>query len=297
MSQNGARRALTPDSIKLKRLLDAMRQKMNLNEFIRNDPVQFVHRFKDKEDIEIAGFFSAHLAFGRVGIIIKNLEKLFGIMEWHPTNFIKRFSDRGERHFSHFAHRFVRGKDIVKFIYALKEIYLKKGGLEEFFMSGFSSSDSNVLNAIQEFSHNFYSLGAIKKINKKEYPGIYFLIPPPGSHSAYKRLNLFLRWMVRSENGLDTGLWTRIKPSQLIIPLDTHIARLSKNLGLTTRKTQDMKMAIEITENLKKLDPEDPLKYDFVLCHMGISEGCTGVYNKKICPRCSVVDLCLFFIK
>ncbi len=290
-------RALTPDFVKLKQFLDAMRQKMVVNEFIKNDPVQFVHRFKDKEDIEIAGFFSAHLAFGKVGIIIRNLEKLFGIMEWHPAIFIKKFSYKEERYFSPFVHRFIKGKDIIKFIYALKEIYLRKGGLEGFFMSGFLSSESSVLNAIQLFSNNFYSLSAINKINKNEYAGIYFLIPPPGSQSAYKRLNLFLRWMVRSENGLDTGLWRGIKPSQLIIPLDTHIARLSKNLGLTTRRTKDMKMAIEITENLKKLDPEDPLKYDFVLCHLGISEGCRGLYDKNLCAGCSVGELCQFSLE
>ncbi len=285
----------SPDFTKLKRFLDSLRQKMSITEFVADDPVQFVHRFRNKEDIEIAGFFSAHLAFGRVGMIIKNLEKLFEIIKWSPAAFIKNFADR-ENHFSHFAHRFVKGKDIVKLCHALKEIYQENGGLEEFFIKGYLQSDSNLLMAIQRFVRNFYSLKSINKIDKDEYPGFYFLIPPPGSKSAYKRLNLFLRWMVRYEDGLDTGIWKRIKPSQLIIPLDTHIVRLAENLGLKERRTPDIKMAIEITESLKKLDTNDPLKYDFVLCHMGISEGCKGVYDRNICSRCSVSDLC-FFIK
>ncbi len=281
------------DLIKLKRALDALRQKMNIAEFVKNDPVQFLHRFRNKEDIEIAGFFASHLAFGRVNMIIKNLEKLFEIMKWCPYEFIKKFPDKGD-HFSHFVHRFVEGKDIVKLCYALKEIYEKKGGLEEFFIEGYSRNDSNLFMAIQEFVRNFYSLESTGKMDRDEYPGFYFLIPPPGSKSAYKRLNLFLRWMIRYEDGLDTGLWKGIKPSQLIIPLDTHIAKISKNIGLTGRKTPDIKMAIEITDNLKMLEREDPLKYDFVLCHLGISKGCRGKYESEICPECLLGEICIF---
>lgn len=282
--------------IKLGRILDAMRQKMNINEFVSNDPVQFVHRFRRKEDIEIAGFFSAHLAFGRVRTIIKNLGKLFGIMRWEPYHFINKFSDKDEGYLSNFVHRFVKGKDMIKLCYAIREIY-QKGGLESFFMNGYSEKDVNLLNAIHRFVQDFYFLNTMNRIKKNEYSGLYFLVPPPGSKSAYKRLNLFLRWMIRSENGLDTGLWKDIKSSQLIIPLDTHIARLSGIFGLTNRRTPNINMAIEITQNLKKFDRDDPLKYDFVLCHMGISEGCRGVYDRKLCSKCRVIDLCPFFIE
>lgn len=282
----------------LRQFLDALRQRLDVQELVKNDPIQFVHKFQGRNDIEIAGFFASHLAFGRVKMIIKNLEKLFSLMQWKPYEFVMNFNRESGRFLSGFVHRFVKGNDIVKIVYSLKEIYSENGGLEEFFLRGYSKEDKDLQNAIYKFTENFYSLKSLKDMMQKaksgsENSGIYFLLPPPGSKSAYKRLNLFLRWMVRQEDGLDTGLWKRIRPSQLIIPLDTHIARISKNLGLTQRKTPDIKMAIEITENLKMLDGEDPLKYDFVLCHAGISEGCTGKYNKKTCDVCKIREWCV----
>jgi uncharacterized protein (TIGR02757 family) len=284
---------------RLRVYLDALRQKLNIPYLVKNDPVQFVHKFKKKNDIEIAGFFASHLAFGRVKMIIKNLEKLFSIMEWSPYDFVMDFKNTKSGPFSDFVHRFINGRDVETIVSCLKEVYRDHSGLEDFFLEGYSSSDKNLLSAINRFVDNFYSLQTLKNaeakaMNRKNNAGIHFFIPPPGSKSAYKRLNLFLRWMVRYEKGLDTGLWKRIKPSQLIIPLDTHIARISENIGLTRKKTHDMKMAVEITENLKLLDSEDPLKYDFVLCHMGISERCRGRYEFESCGKCKLFKICMF---
>lgn len=284
------------DHTTLRRFLDALRQKLDRTRLIRNDPVLFVHKFNDKKNKEIAGFLASHFAFGRVNMIIKNLEGLFNTMQWKPYDFVMEFNHNSAGLFSHYVYRFVRGNHIVSFIYSLKELYSEYGGLEDLFLRGYSEDDDNLLNAIYKFVEHFYSLKALKNIlqkSNKDNSGLYFLIPPPGSKSAYKRLNLFLRWMVRYEEGLDTGLWKRIKPSQLIIPLDTHIARISRNIGLTRRRTPDIKMAIEITENLKSLDRDDPLKYDFALCHIGISEGCRGKYNGNICTSCRLYDMCV----
>lgn len=287
------------DSFYLRQFLDTLRQELNVSSLVMNDPVQFIHRFKDKKDIEIAGFFASHLAFGRVQMIIKNLQKLFNIMQWMPYEFIMNFNKKEECIFSDYVYRFIKGSDISRVIYCLKEIYAEHYGLEEFFLKGYSIMDSNLLMTIQKFVKNFYSLKALKDTMKKantlaDNSGFYFLLPPPGSKSAYKRLNLFLRWMVRREKGLDTGLWDKINASQLIIPLDTHIARISKNITLTKRKTPDIKMAVEITENLKLLDRDDPLKYDFLLCHLGISEGCRGEYASDVCPGCKIGEICMF---
>jgi len=285
----------SPTFLELKLFLNALRQKMNFSELVRNDPVQFVHRFKAPRDEEIAAFFSALLAFGRVKMIIKNLQGLFRRMEWRPASFIHEFDPKKEKAFAGFVHRFVKGGDIAVISYALHDIYLFHGGLKKFFLDGCTNGAPDLSVAIGKFVENFYALNALSELEKsrRKNSGIYFLMPPPGSKSAYKRLNLFLRWMVRKDGNVDTGLWKEIKPSQLIIPLDTHIARLSRNLGLTSRRTPDMKMAIEITGNLKKLAPEDPLKYDFPLCHLGISTGCTGKYNKKTCAECVIRDFCV----
>jgi len=276
--------------LRIKSFLNAMRQSVNALKFINNDPVQFIHKFTRKEDVEIAGFFASLLAFGRVRMIINNTTKLLNIMKWEPYNFITEYRN-GTGIFNGFVHRFVKGSAISVVASALREIYHDHGGLEQFFLKGYSEDDRDLSSAILTFSRNFYSLRSFRNINEKTKKMLYFLMPCPPTNSAYKRFNLFLRWMVRRDS-IDKGLWKGVKPSQLIIPLDTHIARISKNIGLTVRRTPDMKMAIEITNNLKKISPDDPLKYDFVLCHMGISEGCSGEYNQKVCKECSINKLC-----
>lgn len=235
---------------------------------LKPDPLQFLHLFRDEIDIEIIGFLSSIFAYGNVKQIENTLTKLLLIFNDKPSEFILKFDpDKDIGKFTGIKHRFYTDDDISKLFFVLSNEIIKYKSLKNIFLKGYNFSDKNVKYAINNFSIHF--LNAFYKKFGNISNGIKIMFPLPEKGSACKRMNLFLRWMVRKDE-LDFGLWDEIPKNKLIIPVDTHIARICKSLNLTKRKNVSWQMAEEITKNLLKFDPNDPVKYDFAICHIGI---------------------------
>ncbi len=246
----------------IKRQLDKAVEKFNRFEFIENDPIQIPHQFSKKEDIEIAGFLSSTIAWGNRKMIIKNSYRLLDLMENSPYEFIMNF-DKMDQHLSAFVHRTFQGDDLHYFILSLRNIYAQYGGLENVFTEGYRQ-DETIFGALRYFRTIFFELPHQKRTEKH--------ISNVMSKSAAKRLNMFLRWMVRKdENGVDLGLWNKIPMSALMLPLDIHTGRVSRELGLLKRKQNDWKAVEEITQILREFDSDDPIKYDYALFGIGVN--------------------------
>jgi uncharacterized protein (TIGR02757 family) len=235
---------------------------------ISPDPLQFLHVFSKKEDIELMGFIASIFAYGNVKQIINTLDKILLISNSKPYDFVMNFNKRKTK-LKGLKHRFYTDEDIQNFFSALNNICKQKGSLKNLFIENFKCEDKNIKNGLSSFSRNFIKEIKIRTKTKKVSPGVRFMFPLPELGSACKRMNLFLRWMVRKDD-LDFGLWNEIPADKLVIPVDTHVARICKSLKLTTYKNVSWKMGEEITENLKKYDPADPVKYDFAICHIGM---------------------------
>ncbi len=262
---------VTAKHIEIKRYIERVCKGFDHSGRLLNDPVEFPHRYKDKRDIEIAGLISAVFSYGRVDLFKPVIERILEALGPCPYEFLINFSLKKDgRAFKGIYYRFQKDRDIMELIRVLSEVLRRFKDIEEAFMRFYSPQDDNTGGAIEGFSR--YILG----LSGKRSEGIRQLFPLPSKGSACKRLNLFLRWMVRHDH-IDLGIWKGIPKNRLVIPLDVHIARLAIATGITERKTPDWKMALEITEFLKGIDPEDPLKYDFVLCHAGMM----GL-NKKV---------------
>jgi uncharacterized protein (TIGR02757 family) len=237
---------------------------------ISPDPLQFLHLFSKEEDIELMGFIASIFAYGNVKQIINTLDKILIITNSKPYDFVTNFSKTQNKiKLKGLKHRFYTEEDIQNLFFSLKNIYGRKSSLKNLFFENFNKEEKNIKNGLSSFSKNF--VDEIKKRTKakKVSPGVRFMFPLPELGSACKRMNLFLRWMVRKDD-LDFGLWNEIYPDKLVIPVDTHIARICKTLKLTTYRNLSWKMAEQITENLKVFDPADPIKYDFAICHIGM---------------------------
>ena len=237
--------------------LDNLVEKYENEEFIKDDPVRFPNRFKNKKDIEIAGFMASLVAYGRRDIFVRKLDDLFNIAQNEPLNFILNFE---QKLLGNFNYRFGKTDDFARIFSVMKELYTKDGGLEELFRYGYKNSD-NIFIPVCDY---FYS--RVKNAGQ----GFTFMIPNPRNGGAMKRMCMFLRWMVRKPP-VDFGIWDFMPASDLHIPLDVHVARISREMGLLTRKQNDFKAVVELTENLKKFDPKDPVKYDFAMFGYGIN--------------------------
>ncbi len=237
---------------------------------ISPDPLQFLHHFNNENDIEIIGFISSVFAYGNVRQIINTLNSLFKILGEHPYNFILNLDKKLlPDYFGKTIHRFYTSKDIQLFFLELNYLLNKEETLKNLFLKFYlqHKNDKNLKAPLSEFSN--YFLSSFFRKYKKITPGCRFMFADPLSGSACKRMNLFLRWMIRKDD-LDFGLWSEIPANKLVIPVDTHVARICRELKLTKRKNVCWKMAEEITENLKLFDPLDPVKYDFAICHIGM---------------------------
>lgn len=280
----------------LKEKLDSLYEQYHAT-YLFSDPLKFPHRYDNPLDQEIAGLIASSLAYGRVERIFKSAERVFGIMGKSLVDYVKNFSpEKNGRDFEGFVHRFNKGEDIACLIWYIKQIINEYGSIGGFFSNIFHAEDENVGNALNRFSDAFLALDSSLFYGGGELPqkaGVRYFFPSPQGGSPCKRLNLYLRWMVRKDDGLDLGIWDFVSPSKLVIPMDTHIARLSQNLGLARRKNPVWKMALEVTENLKKLDPRDPLKYDFALCRLGILDLCPNRRDPVKCEQCSIRDICM----
>jgi len=247
---------------------------------LANDPLSFCHRFPAPEDQEIAGLIAASFAYGNVKIILRNLEFIFSRIGPSPRNFVEGFDPKqGLMLFTGFKHRFNDNRDLCALLYAMRLMLETAGSIEDFFCSGYDPQQDDISNALAAFTAAVLSFDYTPVFGTPVPPGnsyFSFLFPSPRSGSACKRLCMYLRWMVRPTDGIDLGIWQRVSPAKLIIPVDAHIQRICGLLGFTARKQADWKMAGEITAALRKLSPEDPVRYDFSICHLGISEGCSG---------------------
>ncbi|HOI29960.1 MAG TPA: TIGR02757 family protein [Melioribacteraceae bacterium] len=234
---------------------------------ISPDPLEFPHRYNNPSDIEISGLISSVFAYGNIKQIISILEKLNAIMSGSPYSFVLNYDKNlGCSFFNLLKHRFYSGDDISRLFLALNNIYNKYESLESFFMAGHTGDSIDIKERLSVFSGNM--TGIMSKGKSVSY-GIRFMFPDPMKGSGCKRVNLFLRWMVRKDD-LDFGIWKRIPASKLIIPVDTHVARICQKLKLTGKKNISWLMAEEITGKLSKFDPDDPVKYDFAICHIGM---------------------------
>jgi uncharacterized protein (TIGR02757 family) len=250
--------------IDLKEFLDEKYEQYNRPEFIETDPVSIPHFFSVAEDIEIAGFLSATLAWGQRKTIISKSKELMGLMNNSPYRFILEAEGTDFNRFDNFCHRTFNSTDALFFLNSLKNIYFRHGGLRNVFENGFGRNH-DAGTAIAGFREIFFE-SAFPARSRKHIPDVE-------KGSAAKRINMFLRWMVMSDNrGVDFGLWTGIDPAWLKIPLDLHTGKMARKLGLLKRSQNDWQAVCELTARLKHFDPADPVKYDIALFSLGAFE-------------------------
>jgi uncharacterized protein (TIGR02757 family) len=270
-------------------ILEKLYNRYNRRELIRPDPLQFVYNYSDPVDMEIAGFLAAALAYGRVQQIEKSLTGLFDRMGRSPSEFVRSFDRKRRARLESFKHRFTTGGDIADLLMLFKSVLNRYRSIEKFFLRGCEPGDRNIIPALSTFCKSLLNMYAGKH-NGHVTKGLGYLLPRPAGGSACKRLNLFLRWMVRKDD-VDTGLWKSIDKAKLIVPVDVHMSRLCRILGLYDRKTVSLAAAVEITESFAQIEPADPLKYDFALSRIGIVDNCTG-RRRPECELCELFTLC-----
>lgn len=256
------------------------------------DPVQIVRRFDRADDREIVGFCAAALAFGRVGGVLQSIERLLAEMGDHPADYVRGFRPAldGPR-FAAMVHRWIRGVDLVALLWLLKQMLDRSGSIEGFFVTGYDASADDVGPALDSFVTRALALDVRSVYGRRpRRPGVGYFFPRPSAGSACKRLNLFLRWMVRKD-ALDLGVWPRVSPSKLVVPLDTHVIRVGRCLRLTRYTSPGWAMARDITASLRRLDPDDPVKYDFSLCHLGMMNAC-GFNRPQADSQCPLRGVC-----
>ncbi|MRR55945.1 MAG: TIGR02757 family protein [Deltaproteobacteria bacterium] len=262
---------------------------------LQNDPLSFCHRYNNSMDQEIVGLIAASFAYGKVNSIKQSVEKILAILTPTPHDFIASYEPASSMDLlPGFKHRFNNQQDLLAIFWAIKTMIAQAGSIGNYFLRFYDSKADDITSAL---------IGFTSAVLKMDYSPIYgsqgipadsyfpFLFPSPASGSACKRLCMYLRWMVRPADGFDLGLWQLIPPRKLVIPVDAHIQRIARFLGLTSRNQADWRMAQEITAALTAFDAEDPVKYDFSLCHIGISEGCRG-QQREACLTCDLAALC-----
>lgn len=250
----------------IKDFLDEKVIQYNQPGFITLDPISIPHRFSKKQDIEISGFFAAILAWGQRKTIINKCLELFTLMDNAPHDFLLHHREEDLRSLLNFKHRTFNEVDTLYFVRFLSWYYRRFESLEDAFLIGQTGQADSMESILTHFHEYFFSLPDAPSRTKKH-------IATPARKAACKRINMYLRWMVREDDkGVDFGLWKRIKPAQLICPCDLHVDRVGRKLGLITRKQTDWQTALELTEKLREFDPVDPVKYDFALFGLGVEE-------------------------
>jgi uncharacterized protein (TIGR02757 family) len=257
-----------------------------------SDPVHRVRPFRTAADREVAGFCAAALAFGRVASVLNSIDTLLRIMGPHPAAYVRRFEPDGAHpELRAMVHRWTRGVDLVALLWILRQMLEQAGSIERFFVEGLADSDEDVGPALDRFSKRALALDIRRAYGRiPRRPGVCYFFPRPSAGSACKRLNLFLRWMVRRDE-VDLGAWTRVPASKLIVPLDTHVIRLGRCLRLTRYRSPGWRMAADITASLRRVDPVDPVRFDFSLCHVGMMNAC-GFARGQGDTQCPLRGLC-----
>jgi len=267
-----------------------------------SDPVHIVRRYAAPDDREIVGFCASALAFGRVASVLNSIESLLAAMGPHPAAFVRAFDPRSDREgLDPLVHRWIRGRDLVALMLILQRMLREAGTIERFFVAGDDPAAPDISPALDAFCTRAlqtdlrpaygpaFAPGASAR-QAAARPGVCYFFPRPSAGSACKRLNLFLRWMVRRDE-IDLGIWTEVSPSRLIIPLDTHVIRLGRCLRLTRYSSPNWKMAAEITASLRSMNVEDPVRYDFSLCHVGMMNAC-GYGRAQGDHQCPLRGIC-----
>jgi uncharacterized protein (TIGR02757 family) len=257
-----------------------------------SDPVHLVRPFANPADREIAGFCAGALAFGRVASVINSIDTLLRIMGPHPAEFVRAF-DPAASHpaLRAMVHRWTRGEDLAALLWLLRQILEQSGSVERFFAEGLKDDDDDVGAALESFSTRVLQLDITRAYGRTpRRPGVCYFFPRPSRGSACKRLNLFLRWMVRRD-AIDPGGWHAVSASKLVVPLDTHVIRLGQCLRLTRYTSPGWRMAADITASLRRLDPNDPVRFDFSLCHLGMRNAC-GFGRRQGDSQCPLKGLC-----
>ncbi|MBN8826079.1 MULTISPECIES: TIGR02757 family protein [unclassified Spirosoma] len=256
------------DFSSIKNFLDAKADQYNRPSFIERDPISIPHRFSQKQDIEIMGFWAAVLAWGQRPVILKKSAELVDLMDGTPYDFIRNHQESDLKRFLSFKHRTFNATDALYFLHFFRQYYQHHNSLEDAFLpdSAVRSDTTQTVEAgLIAFHDHFCGLTDFFPERTRKH------IATPARNSSCKRLLMFLRWMVRRDDrGVDFGLWTRIRPEQLIIPIDVHVNRVARQLALLTRPQTDWKAALELTETLRLFDPSDPVRYDFALFGLGV---------------------------
>ncbi len=251
------------NSGEIKEFLERKVIEYNRFSFIEQDPIQVPHKFNLKADIEISGFLSATIAWGNRKSIIRSAERMMALFDQSPYDFVINHSDKDLERLEPFVHRTFNGIDLQQFIRSLKHIYLNHGGLESIFNR--YAEPRSLQSSIHNFKQHFFEIPHTSRSQKH--------ISDPLKNSAAKRINMFLRWMVRQDKaGVDFGIWNSIRPSQLSCPLDVHSGKVARSLGILNRKANDAKAVKELDDSLRTFDPDDPVKYDFALFGLGVFE-------------------------
>ena len=279
----------------LKEVLDRLYSEFNYPDSA-TDPIHIVRRYSRNDDREVVGFVAAALAFGRVASVMQSIERVLAIAGPRPAAYVRAFEPR--RHapaFANVVHRWTSGPDLVALVWVMRQMIDAAGSIEGFFAERFDAAASDVEHALDSFSARALALDVDAAYGKqrgraKSRLGVCYFFPRPSAGSGCKRLNLFLRWMVRRD-ALDLGVWTRVPPAKLIVPLDTHVIRVGRCLRLTNYVSPGWPMARQITASLRELDPDDPVKYDFALCHLGMMNAC-GFSRAQADSQCPLRGLC-----
>ncbi len=259
------------------------------------DPVHVVRRYTLPQDQEIVAFCAAALAFGRVASVLDSIESLLAVLGPHPASFVRAFDPvRDAEPLRPLVHRWIRGVDVIALVTVLGQMLANHGTIETYFLAGQNAEDpvdTDVGPALDDFCRRARAIDLREVYGYQGgRRGVDYFFPRPQGGSACKRLNLFLRWMVRRD-AVDLGLWSRVSPAALVIPLDTHVIRIGQCLGLTRYRSPGWRMAREITESLRRLDPDDPIRYDFSLCHLGMMDAC-GFSRPQRDDQCPLRGVC-----
>jgi len=279
------------NSAALKPELDRLYQSFNY-QHSATDPIQIVRRYTRPDDLEVVAFCAASLAFGRVASVLQSIERLVAIMGRRPAEYVRRFEPaRDAAAFAGLVHRWTRERDLIALLWIIRQMLERSGSIEGFFLEGYDEAAPDLAGALDNFSARAMALdlkAAYGRIPKR--PGVGYFFPRPSKGSACKRLNLFLRWMVRRD-ALDLGVWTRVSASKLVVPLDTHVIRVGRCLQLTRYTSPGWKMACDITASLTRIDPADPVRYDFSICHLGMMNAC-GFSRAQRDAQCPLRGVC-----
>jgi uncharacterized protein (TIGR02757 family) len=275
----------------LRPVLDRLYADFNVDRSVA-DPVWMVRRYQRSDDQEVVAFIASALAFGRVQSVLNSVDGMLQVMGASPAAFVRNFNPDRDRHrFKHLVHRWTNGADFAALVWILHQMIEQRGSIEDFFVDGMAADAVDVGAALQSFSTRALALDVSSIYGRKRpKPGVAYFFSRPSSGGACKRLNLFLRWMVR-EDQVDVGAWTKVRPGQLIVPLDTHVIRVGQCLRLTRLKSPGWRMASDITASLRAIDPVDPIKFDFSICHLGMMNAC-GFGKKHGDAHCPLKGAC-----